>query len=960
MQANLSQTRTHFLLWVLVSYATAPILAMGGSLLYGLIELQQLQVALQHGALVSIYALFLCWVGLYCWRFIDPAFRWWHDNTSGGIAPAFLWRRLRKFPKNYWGFMFAYAVLGPLVYLGTNGVALGEQDPMLITGMLLLHFIAISLVGIPAYLIAADQLGRVIAYRGLEKIQFSIQSKIFLVGQLLPLIGYSLFAVYMWRAAGTISTPSLLLWGVLACATLLSSRFFMRSLDRSLRPVNIALHKSGGAKHTDLAQLRADSTDEIGYFSQTLGKLFGRLLDQEMHMQAVVDTAAEGIIVVDERGLIHTFNNAAQQLFGFDAQEVSGRPLSWLLPTVMDEKGIPKVLTDEHEVESITRNGRKLVLSTRISEMQIRNKKMFTCLVGDISERKAAEAQLRKAQARYRDLVETAHDLVWSMDTQGRWTYLNEAARSIYGYAPEHMINCLYTDFQSPQHAEQDAQAFASVLEGKELVQYETIQLDKDNLPRNISFNAKPLLDENNQVVLITGTARDITEQKAVEKRLAYQAEHDSLTGLFNRHFFQQELERVVARIGRGGKSCALFYIDLDQFKYVNDTLGHAAGDRLLIEISTMLEEHVRESDLLARFGGDEFTLLLYDIDSEQVMQAAENFRTLFEDYRFLDSGKSFNVTCSIGVAVIDRSVPTADEALSHADLACNMSKAHGRNRVELFDPDEQNAKGMAEDMGWAARVRDMLEKDRFRLVFQPIVSCQDGKICDYEVLMRMVCDDGQVILPGGFLPAAERFGLIHNLDRWMVRKAIFRLAQMHANKTKIRFSINLSGRAFEDPGLLSLIREILVETKLDPELLTFEITETAAIANLAAASKFIHALKEIGCQFALDDFGSGFSSFTYLKNLPVDKLKIDGSFVQNMANASVDQAMVRSMNEVAHALGKKTIAEYVEDEQTLLLLKEYGVDYVQGNFLGVPREAIVLDGFMEDDKTALEVINDG
>jgi EAL domain-containing protein (putative c-di-GMP-specific phosphodiesterase class I) len=291
---------------------------------------------------------------------------------------------------------------------------------------------------------------------------------------------------------------------------------------------------------------------------------------------------------------------------------------------------------------------------------------------------------------------------------------------------------------------------------------------------------------------------------------------------------------------------------------------------------------------------------------------------------------------------VIDNLVQSAEEALSHADLACNMAKAQGRNRANLYDPSDRNKAGMAEDMGWASRVREMLEHDRFQLVYQPIMSLGDDQVQDYEVLVRMICDDGQIILPGGFMPAAERFGLIHSVDRWIVRRALTHLARLHQQGEGVRFSINLSGKAFEDKALLPMIEELLENSAIDPSRVCFEITETAAIAKLSEAEKFIGALKGMGCQFALDDFGAGFSSFAYLKHLPVDKLKIDGAFVQGMASSQIDQAMVQSMNQVAHALGKLTIAEYVQDAATLELLREYGVDYAQGNYIGKPREALM------------------
>jgi EAL domain-containing protein (putative c-di-GMP-specific phosphodiesterase class I) len=333
---------------------------------------------------------------------------------------------------------------------------------------------------------------------------------------------------------------------------------------------------------------------------------------------------------------------------------------------------------------------------------------------------------------------------------------------------------------------------------------------------------------------------------------------------------------------------------------------------------------------------------LLYNIRPGDVMSAAEHFRQLFEGYVFMQDGKSFNISCSIGAAVIDAFVESAEEALSHADIACNLAKAQGRNRITLYDPTSSNKAGMAEDMGWASRVREMLEHDKFQLVYQPIMSLCDDQVQDYEVLVRMVCDDGQIILPGGFMPAAERFGLIHAVDRWIVKRALTQLARLHMQGEAVRFSINLSGKAFEDATLLPMIQDLLDNSSIDPSRVCFEITETAAIAKLSAAEKFISALKTMGCQFALDDFGAGFSSFAYLKHLPVDKLKIDGAFVQGMASSQVDQAMVQSMNQVAQALGKQTIAEYVQDSTTLELLRDYGVDYAQGNYIGKPREALM------------------
>lgn len=355
-----------------------------------------------------------------------------------------------------------------------------------------------------------------------------------------------------------------------------------------------------------------------------------------------------------------------------------------------------------------------------------------------------------------------------------------------------------------------------------------------------------------------------------------------------------------------------------------------------------MLRKNVREGDLLARFGGDEFTILLYNIDHGHALPVAQNIRAMFEHYRFMDSGKTFNVTCSIGLSMIDNETRSADEALARADLACNISKSQGRNCVHEYSVEDSAQSAMAEDIGWAERVRDAVDNDRFQVLYQPIVSLTSQEVLAYEVLLRLPTDDGQIIKPGGFIPAAERLGLMQNVDRWIVRRSMHYLAELHGNNIQTRFSINLSGRALDDPELYSLIRDTLQDSGLNPAALMFEITEDVAIANLQAARQFINQIKGLGCRMSLDDFGSGFCSFTYLKHLPVDMLKIDGSFLQGLTQTKVDQAMVQSMNQIAHALGKITIAESVETRETWQILQEYGVDYAQGHYLGRPRSNLL------------------
>lgn len=894
------------------------------------------------GALVAgLHLLILLWMAVHFWHFLAPVRNWLQTHPDGGQLPSHLDRHLGRFSGHYWGFFLFYVLSVPTLYQAAGLTAPGVT----LAQLLLLHLVIAVLIGLPGYLQCLRVLGRLAGVTGVGRIPLKMSTKLSLIGGYVPLLTSSILLMYyVWRT-GFLQPETVLIWGLLGATSFLVTALAVASLHQGLAPVGRVIAGSGASTHEQISsQLRPQSQDEIGHLVQTLGRLLGRLGTRESHMRAVVDAAAEGIIVVGEEGCVETYNPAAERLFGYSAQEMRQRPLSWLLPALGTPVKEASRRSEEIETEGLHRNGRRIPVSVRISPMQIAGRRMYTCLLADISERRDARERLSAVEARYRDLVETAHDLVWSMDPQGRWTFMNEAARRIYGYRPEEMLQRHFSEFQAPEAAVRDRRAWRIVLEGKELLRYETVHLDRDGNRRHISFNAKALLDENGRVLQVSGTGRDITDQKAFERELTFQAQHDSLTGLYNRDYFQQELARVVARLEHAGLESALFYLDLDQFKYINDTLGHAAGDRLLLDCTRLLTKRTREGDLLARFGGDEFTMLVYNVDEQAALALAKDICKSFESLKFQENGASYNVTCSVGIAMVSLQTRTADEVLARADLACNIAKSRGRNRVTLYNPLDRDEEGMAEDMGWAARVREALEHDRFELAFQPIVSVADATVQSYEVLLRMRTEAGEVILPGGFLPAAERFGLIHEVDRWAVSHALERLHALQRSGKTLRFAINLSGRAFEDKGLLPLIASKIQQYGIDAAALTFEITETAAIANLSAAVEFINRLKELGCEFALDDFGSGFSSFTYLKHLPVDKLKIDGAFVQGMAHASVDQAMVRSMNQIAHALGKQTVAEFVENEQTLRLLRQYGVDFAQGNYIGKPQLSIAPD----------------
>ena len=418
--------------------------------------------------------------------------------------------------------------------------------------------------------------------------------------------------------------------------------------------------------------------------------------------------------------------------------------------------------------------------------------------------------------------------------------------------------------------------------------------------------------------------------------RLVYQASHDALTGLINRREFEQRLERMLLTALQQDREHALCYMDLDQFKVINDTCGHAAGDELLRQLALLLKGNLRERDTLARLGGDEFALLLENCSIEDAIEVADTFRAEVQRFRFKWGDRIFAIGMSVGMVAINRDSGTAASLLSAADAACYVAKDRGRNQIHLYEIRDIDLARHRGEMQWMTRVQRALEDHRLRLSWQEIRRT-DGMPTQsrhVELLLRMLDEDGSEILPMAFIPAAERYFIMPSLDRWVIEETL-RLCHRYLaarSDTHCLFAVNLSGASLRDPAFRRMLLECLQD---NPELgphLCFEITETAAIGNLAVVNEFIDSMRVFQCSFALDDFGSGLSSFTYLKNLKVDYLKIDGAFVRDIVSNPIDRSMVEAIHRIGHQMGLKTVAEYVESDQTLAVLREIGVDYVQGN----------------------------
>ncbi|MDD0998631.1 EAL domain-containing protein [Pseudomonas sp. TNT2022 ID1044] len=443
----------------------------------------------------------------------------------------------------------------------------------------------------------------------------------------------------------------------------------------------------------------------------------------------------------------------------------------------------------------------------------------------------------------------------------------------------------------------------------------------------------------------VSGTVlvlHDMTQERQYIANLSWQATHDALTGLANRREFEYRLEQALHNLTRQPGRHALMFLDLDQFKLVNDTCGHAAGDELLRHICALLQSGLREGDTLARLGGDEFGILLENCGPEAAEKIAESLRQTVQNLHFVWKGRPFVTTVSLGLVHVSQAPTTLEASLRAADMACYMAKEKGRNRVQVYHPDDSELSLRFGEMAWVQRLHMALEEDRFCLYAQEIaplgIDAEGGHI---EILLRLHDEAGRMILPDSFIPAAERYGLMSTIDRWVVKNVFKIIAQCRAERPGeplAMCAINLSGTTIGDEAFLDFLREQFVTYSIPAEMICFEITETSAIANLGSAIRFINELKGLGCLFSLDDFCAGMSSFAYLKHLPVDFLKIDGSFVKDMLDDPINRAMVEVINHIGHVMGKRTIAEFVETTQIEQALLEIGVDYAQGYVIERPQ----------------------
>ena len=590
---------------------------------------------------------------------------------------------------------------------------------------------------------------------------------------------------------------------------------------------------------------------------------------------------------------------------------------------------------------------------------------LFTARLAAITRSIRTRRTMEAEHERLLGILRSVGDGVYGVNRTGEITFINPGACNILGYSEDHQLigRSAHKLFHYAHEDKTPISRKSCLLQqayrdGNEMHNWSTVFWHRSGMPIPVECTVYPLEIEGQ----FEGTVvafRDITERRILERELLWQASHDSLTKLCNRGVLEKDLENEVNRLKRSTETSALLYLDLDRFKYVNDTAGHAAGDRLLIEISQQLQTRIRDSDLLARLGGDEFAILMRNIDKDHIHATAEGLREILETHAFIHEGRKFKVNGSIGVALFNQYTLSPGDVLANADLACRVAKGKGRNQTHLYNADRDERIALDLEIGWSGRLQDALRDGNFVLHYQPILAMKNidaetanapsgelwNLICrtlpqsswQYEVLIRLLNPRGDIVYPGTFLPTAERFGLMHQIDTWVLTHAVEKLSALNRQGAKATFTINISGHSLDADHMVPLMRDLLSKHKFEASSLVFEISEATAIANIDAAKKLIGGLREFGCRFSLDDFGSGFSSFFHLKHLPVDFVKIDGHFVQGMKNCSADRAIVSSINDIAHSFGKRTVAEFVENADVLRVLQESGVDFVQGYHISRP-----------------------
>jgi len=703
-------------------------------------------------------------------------------------------------------------------------------------------------------------------------------------------------------------------------------------------------------------ELRDDSGEITGYLgtcsdTQVSPTVDRALEEAEKRFTNAFEEAPIGMALVALDGTFLRVNRALPELVGYDAEDLLGLTFQDIThpdDLEADLELVRQVIAGERrsyrmEKRYIRADGEEVWVNLSVSMVRDDSGRplYFVSQIEDITERRRSQDALREAEDRFRSAFDEAPIGMAIRTLDGRFLRVNRALCEITGYPREQLETMRYQSITHPDDLAREEKGYREVMAGV-TAHYRTekryIHSAGHVVP--VDLSATVVRDGDGEPIHVLTQVQDITERKRFEGQLQYLADHDSLTGMFNRRRFEEELTRELNSAERYDGRLAVLAIDLDDFKYINDSLGHSIGDELIVRVGESLRTRLRRSDVLARLGGDEFAVILPRIDEATALSVAESLLEAVAavDLVGLGGRGGGRVSASVGVAMFDPgSGLGAEELLVEADIAMYDAKEAGRARAVIYDATEDREERMLSRMTWADRIREALANDAFVLHSQPVMSLTGDPVARCELLLRMLGDDGDVIPPGSFLFIAERFDLIQEIDRWVVSRAIEILAEQQSAGNQVVLCVNLSAKSVTDPRLPDHIADELSAHGADGRGLCFEVTETAAVVNIDRARQFARRISELGCEFALDDFGAGFASFYYLKHLAFDLLKIDGEFVTDLANSLTNQLVVKAVVDIARGLGKRTIAEFVEDAETLELLRGMGVDFAQGYHIAKP-----------------------
>jgi len=949
-----------FLTLVLLGWVIPPAFGMAFIVFVDIFNAAEMWAILTSWAMTLFVIGSTLFAAYYFHRFAAPIQRFLDQRKPDDLPTALV--RFKAFPLHFWGLFLLTLLLAPNLVMLIAQQQIGLQPQLL--DWFRIHLVALIVsivVGLPLFFLIIDLFGRALQGVELDKAHITIRTKVFLIGSLVPLLIDTMLVQYYWARTGYFTGETFAIWLLLELIAIAGSLLFMRSFGQSLAPLQSLLQQNVEPCQLDLVELDSRSTDELGVLADEYRHLLEhhyrveeRLRHSEKELNHILFNMQDTFYRTDSEGRIVYITAMAEQSLGYRTDELLGREMAAFY---CEPDGRNEFLKTLHSNNGVVRNyiaplrhkdGSTVWVSTNAHFYHDESGKLAGVEgnARDITQYRQAQQALAKEQQRALVTLESIGDGVMTTTIDGHIDYLNPIAERLLNVTAERALGHHYMEVlklvdESTGETLHDLVELILHRDSAMVHADDGVLTHRDGSRFTINITAAPMRSESGEIIGVVLVLHDITEVMGMARQLSFQASHDMLTGLYNRREFEKRLEVAIRSARAEARHHVLFYMDLDQFKVVNDTCGHRAGDELLAQLSTLIRYSVREHDILARLGGDEFGLLLIDCPLDEAAEIAETVRQQVRDYRFAWEERLFDVGVSIGVVPITADGGNLIDVMSTADAACYVAKDAGRNRVHIFSDDDKAVARHHHEMEWTHRISEAFEENRFVLYFQPIhvLNGVDEPLLYGEVLMRMQDREGGAISPISFIPAAERYNLMPTIDRWVVRTALgkMREAQGPAESPPFRCTINLSGQSLTDEHFLDFVLSQIHECDIAGEYVCFEITETAAITNLSRARSFIATLKKMGCSFALDDFGSGLSSFGYLKGLQVDYIKIDGSFVKDMVSDSLDSAMVASINQIGHVMGLKTIAEFAESEAIVAALREMGIDYAQGFAIAPP-----------------------